>query len=155
MAQTVTLSDRSLTNPDLNADQFEGNMVTGYSGVYTHAGGADTDVEVELIKLPPGRVRIYSLLSRIETTAMVATADFHLGTRAFTNEDGTAVAEDDNRFADNLDAGSALDQAWPLPAGIGITDLNSQEGITLYCLVDTANIEDGDTIEVTCVYSRV
>lgn len=156
MAQTITLADRMLTNRDLNADVFEGNAVIGDSTLYTHSTGADTDVEVELIRLPAGRVRIYSQLSRIDASQMVATADFSLGTRAYTAEDGTDVAEDPVRFANQLDVGgAALDQVWPLPAAIGITELNSQSGITVFCLIETANIEDTDTIRVYCAYSRV
>ena len=156
MAQTITLADRLLTNRDLNAETFEGEMFIGDSQLYTHATGADVDVEVELIRLPPGRVRIYSPLSRLETSQFVATSDFSLGTRAFTQEDGTDVAEDAVRFANQLDAGgAALDQVWPLPAGIGLTELNSQGGIIVFALVETANIEDGDTIRVYCAYSKV
>ena len=156
MAQTITLADRLLTNRDLNAETFEGEMFIGDSKLYTHSTGADTDVEVELIRLPPGRVRIYSQLSRLETSQFVATADFSLGTRAFTQEDGTDVAEDPVRFANQLDVGgAALDQVWPLPTGIGLTELNSQGGIIVFALVETANIEDTDTIRVYCAYSKV
>lgn len=114
---------------------------------YTHTGGAGTH-DVNLCKLPPGKVRIIPDLCRVVASQMVATADLHIGTRAFVNEDGTAVVEDNNRFADNLDAGGgAIDQTFPLPStGAPWHDLDSKEGITVYADVDTANIEDTDTI---------
>lgn len=120
---------------------------------YTHAAGAGTG-EVNLVRIMAGRVKVLSDLCRIVTSQFAVNADLHIGTRAFTDESAqTAVAEDDNRFADNLDAGGgALDQVWPLPAVGGITSLDSQEGVTIYSLINTGNIEDTDTIEGYCVY---
>ncbi len=124
--------------------------------LYTHdaAQGAGTG-EIDMFRLPPGRLRIIPDLCRLVTSAFATNADLHIGTRAFTNLDGTAVAEDDNRFADNLDAGGgALDQTLPLPAA-GQADLNSREGIDVYAMVDTGNIETGDTIGLMCVYQKI
>jgi hypothetical protein len=119
---------------------------------YTHSAGAGTG-EVNLVSLPAGRIVIYSDLSRVVTSAYAATADLHLGFRAYTHQDGSAVAEDDNAFLDNADAGGgALDQAWVLPAG-GVTELNSQGGITIYALIDTGNIENTDTLSGWVCYA--
>lgn len=113
---------------------------------YTHAAGAGTG-EVNLVFLPEGQVDIYSELSRLATSAFAATADIHLGYRAFTEPDGDAVVADDNAFMDNGDAATGITHAaWPLPAAPGITSLNSRGGITIYAMIDTANIEDTDTI---------
>src|SRR3990172_9848375 len=82
---------------------------------YVHSAGAGTG-EVNLIELPAGKITIYPDLSRIVTTAFAATADLHLGYRAYTDSAGVAVVADDNAFLDNADVGGgALDQAWTLP----------------------------------------
>ena len=122
-----------------------GGVVEEWSFKYAHTVGAGTG-EINLIKLPAGLIRVNVDKSRIVSSAMVATADLHIGYRAHTNMDGTAVAEDDNAFADNLDAGSAIDQAWVLPA-VGFLDLDSEDGVVIFVLIDTANIEDTDTID--------
>lgn len=118
---------------------------------YTHTAGAGTGA-VNMFKLPPGRIRIYPDLCRVISSAMVATADLHVGHRAYVNEDGTAVDEDDNEWADNLDAGSAIDVAL---ADGGTTNnvYNSQDGIEVFCTIDTEDIEDTDTIYLLMVYS--
>ena len=119
---------------------------------YTHTAGAGTG-EVNLIRLPAGKYRILSDLSLIVSSAMVTAADLHIGHRAYTQPDGTAVAEDDNALADNLDAGSAIDQSLPLPAG-GELVIDSRDDLVFYAMVDTANIEDTDTISGYIVYVR-
>lgn len=120
---------------------------------YTHSAGAGTG-EINLLEMPAGRITIYSDLSRIICSQMAANADLHLGHRAYTKSDGTAVVEDDNAFLDNADAGGgALDQAWVLPAG-GTTQIDSRNGFVLYAMVDTGNIEDTDTISGWVAYTR-
>jgi len=127
--------------------------VSYFSYTHTATEGAGTG-EVNLVRIQAGRIKVLSDLCRLVSSDMAANADLHLGFRAYTDESaGTAVAEDDNAFADNLDAGGgALDQTWPLPAVGGITLLDSQEGITIFALIDTGNIEDTDTIEGYVVY---
>jgi len=114
---------------------------------YTHTAteGAGTGA-VNLVVLPYGRIRIYADLSRIVTSAMVTLADVHLGYRAYTQIDGTAVVEDDNAFGDNVNGGSAIDEAFSLPAE-GFLEMDSQGGITIFATIDTANIEADDTIK--------
>ena len=135
--------------PGIAAALAEGRLkVAPFS--YTHAAGAGTG-EINLFKLPAGPIILYPALCRILTTAFVATADLHLGYRAHVDQNGAAVVADDNAFADNLDVGGAaidlgpLNGGWPLPA-IGHFAFNSQGGVVLYTLIDTANIEDADTI---------
>lgn len=135
----------------LEANVIEGKLrVARFS--YTHSAGAGTG-EVNLIRLPAGKYVIFPGLSRIVSSAMATGADLHIGTRAYTNIDGTAVAEDDNRFADNLDAGSAIDQTLPLPAG-GTFVVDAKDELVIYAMIDTANIEDTDTISGYIVYAR-
>ena len=123
---------------------------------YTHTAteGSGTG-EVDLILLPPGRLRIYPDLSRIVTTQFGASADLHLGYRAYTEPDGDAVVEDDNAFLDNADAGGgALDEAWVLPA-VGYLEVNTKEGLQIFAMIDAGNIEADDTIEGWVAFTRV
>jgi len=121
------------------------------SGLYTHTLGAGTGA-VNMLILPPGKIKVLVDLCRVVSSAMVATADLHVGHRAHTNLDGTAVVEDDNSLHDNADAGSALDEALTLPAA-GILEFDSQEGVTIFVTIDTANIEDTDTIRLFLAYT--
>jgi len=118
---------------------------------YTHSAGAG-DGEVDLVQLPAGRVRIFPDLCRIVSTQFASNADLHLGYRAYTDEAGTAVAEDDNAFLDNGDAGGgAIDAAWTLPAG-GSAVYDTQGGLRVFAKIDTGNIEDTDTIDGWVAY---
>ena len=136
--------------------------LNGKPFTYTHlaAAGAGTG-EVNLLRLPPGRLTIFSQLSRIEATQEAANADLHLGFRAYTEPDGDAVAEDDNAFLDNADAGGgAISSVFLLPAvtaaaGPGITQINSRNGFILYAMIDTGNIETDDTISGYVVWAQV
>ncbi len=122
---------------------------------YTHAAGAG-DGEINLVILSEGRMRVYTQLSRITASQFASGAALSIGTRAFVQEDKTAVVEDADRFALSLDVASgAVDQTLPLPAAPDRTELlDSQEGITVYATVAGGNIEDGDTINGQIVYSK-
>jgi len=133
------------------ATAVDSKMHVADSGVYTHTLGAGTGA-VNMLILPPGKIKVFPDLCRVVSSAMVATADLHVGHRAHTNLDGTAVAEDDNSLHDNADAGSALDEALTLPAG-GLQSYDSQEGVTIFVTIDTANMEDTDTIQLFLVYT--
>ena len=117
---------------------------------YTHTLGAGTG-EVNLIKLPGGKIRVFHALSRVVSSAMVATADLHIGHRAFVDAAGATVAEDDNEWLDNADAGAAIDSAFLLP---GAEVYDTRDGLEIYAMIDTANIEDTDTIVGWIAYAR-
>ncbi len=152
----ITLVDRGLVPPALQGDQFEGHLRIADSGTYTHDAAAGVgDGVIELMRLPAGRIQIHTQLSRIATSQFVATSNFSLGYQAHTREDGTAVAADPDAFAVALDVGgAALEQVWPIIASTTIRTFDTREGLVIECLIDTANIEVGDLIRVTCVYSR-
>lgn len=121
---------------------------------YTHALGAGTG-EINLIRLPPGLVTVFNNASLIRASQMVSTADLHVGYRAYTNPVTGAVAADDNAFLDNADVGGgAIDSALLLPAApAAFLRFHSTTGIVIYAMIDTANIEDGDTINGYIAYS--
>lgn len=121
---------------------------------YTHAAGAGTGV-VKLVRLPAGKLIVFPDLSRLVTSQFAANADIHIGYAAYTKLDGTTGAADDNAFLDNGDAGGgALDTALTLPAG-GMQVLESASGIDIEAMIDTANIENDDTIDGWIAYIRV
>lgn len=143
----------ALVQEKMNPVDNAGMRIAFFNYTHTATEGSGTG-EINLVKLPAGRIRVYSDLSRLVTTQFAASADIHIGFRAYTDEsDGTTVSEDDNAFEDNGDAGGgALDQAFTLPAA-GYKDFDSTEGVIIYAMVDTGNIEAADTIHGWIVYS--
>jgi hypothetical protein len=147
-----------------SSDQFPANPSRPFGGEtqgevriarfsYTHTAGNGTG-EVNLVKLPPGRICIYSDLSHLITSQMAANADVHLGYRAHRKEDGTPVAEDDNALTNDLDTAGGVDNILDLPAS-GMLELESQEGVTIYMMVDTGNLLNGNVIRGWIAYTRL
>jgi hypothetical protein len=141
---------------DADAEDFESELQVAVA-TYTHVDGAETDLTLNVLRLPAGRIRVYSYLSKLWASQQVATANLSLGYAEYTNEEGTIVVADINAFIDAADVGGgALDQVWTLPSALGeYTEFNSQDGIVIIVTIDTENIEDTDTINVVCVYSKV
>jgi len=111
--------------------------------------------EVNMFKLPAGRIRIYPELCWlvIGDTAQ-ATCDLHIGHRAYVNEDGTTVSEDDNEWANNLDTGGgALDQNLD-DVVTAPTLMNSQDGIIVYVMFDTANVDLASVLHLWFAYTH-
>ena len=122
-----------------------------YRFSYTHSGGAGVGT-IPLRKLPAGKITIIPDLCRLITSAFAATSDIHLGHQAYVKRDGTTEAADDNEWLDNGDAASGVDVAWGLPA-VPVT-IDSRDGVMLEAMVDTGNIEDGDTIDGWCAFVK-
>jgi hypothetical protein len=120
---------------------------------YTHAAGNGTG-EINLVKLPPGRLCVYSDLSHIVTSAMGANAALRLGYRAHKTEGGVPVAQDDNALINTIDTDAGIDMQLEFPLS-GTLVLESQEGITIYVTIEGGNIETGDTITGWIMYSRI
>lgn len=137
---------------------IQGNLYVAPHVSYIHTLGAGTG-EINLVKLPAGRVVIYPRLSRIRTSAFAATAQYHLGHRAFVKFDGTVVPENNNEWLDNVVATAVTNDFWAaLVTGAETAEAAEYEtidGLELFMLVDTANIEDTDTVDVDVVYSLV
>ena len=143
------------------ANLVEGHLCWAWSQVRTYAT-ADGDVdqyEFNLFTLPPGRLIILPRLSQINTTQFEATADLHLGYRSYTDENGLTVAEDDNAFMDNVDVGGgALSGVWSAITGVVTAEpyeIQTVNGLTLFVMIDTADIENADTLSVSCAYVRM
>ena len=126
---------------------------------YTQVAAGQDDFS--LVTLPAGKVRVYPTLSYISIPDMTASADFHLGHRAYTQSDGTAVAEDDNEWMDNVDSGGgAVAALWSgvtgfVSATILANEYDTVEGLTIFGMVDTANMDASDVLQGFVVWSRV
>jgi len=147
-------SNQEASNRDNNKRNDPQHLKVWHPPVYTHASAAGAGTgEINLGTLPPGEITIYPDLCRLITSQFGASADIHLGHRAYTQPDGTAVVEDDNEWVDNGDAGGgAIDAAFLLPTSPTVYD--SQAGIEVFAMIDAGDIEVGDTIEVVFVYSQ-
>jgi hypothetical protein len=147
------ITNHEASNRDNVQENYPQTLKMLVSPIYTHASGEGAGTgEINLIKLPPGRLTIHPDLCRIITSQFATNADLHIGHRAYTDLDGATVSEDDDEWGANLDAGGgALDAAFTLPAAPTLYE--SQDGIEVYALVDTGNIEVGDTIQVVFAFS--
>ena len=123
-----------------------------FDGYVATTAGTGT---INLVKLPPGRVRIFPDLSRLVTSAITATGTISIGYAAYTKENGTAVNALTTAFVNAGAAGAgALDSAFVLPA-VGYLDLDSKDGIVLTATVATADMRIGDTIDGWVAYTNV
>lgn len=165
---------QQLNNVNVSVDNVGADLEVIHI-TYTHDEGAGVG-EIELLRLDPGRLKIYPHLSLLAHSAFVATADLDIGFRSYKQKDGTVVAENGVQLFDSIDAGGgalAL-TAWPSVTGASAAVAASQviefeaagpgvegvycapedAGLRMFASVDTANIEDGDTIEIIMVVSR-
>jgi len=111
--------------------------------------------EVNMFKLPAGRIRFFPDLSwLIIGDTGQATCNLSIGHRAYVNEDGTAVAEDFDEWALNLDVGgSALDQDVDSIV-TSPTLMNSQDGIVVFVTFDTADIDAASVMHLWFAYTH-
>lgn len=117
---------------------------------YTTASAGD----ISLIRMPAGRVRILSDLSRIIIPAGTSTSDFDLGYGAYVGADNVAVVADPNALDDSVDVGGgAIDAAPTLPAN-GELVIESRSGFDIVCSFDTANSPASGDMYVRIVYMQ-
>jgi len=110
--------------------------------------------EINMFTLPAGRIRLYPDLCWLISSDMSANANLSIGHRAYVNEDGTVVAEDDNEWLDDADSGGGaldhdLDDIILVP-----TLMNSQAGITVFVTLDSGDVDLTDTIEIWFAYTH-
>lgn len=98
-----TLADPVVNN---STTEFQGRMRVMF---FTHdqSGVGDAGSSVALGKLPPGRIRIISALSRVYVNWTTAGQTLDVGWDAYTNTAGTAVVADPDGLVDGLDVESA------------------------------------------------
>lgn len=134
----VAASEASPNTPVATYD-WDGKVRRQYFEFTQGAAAGDATSLAELVKLPPGKLRVFLPSSRIYFSAMGTSRTMDLGHLAYTDLDGDAVAADPNDLDDGVDVSSAGSLN---PAGtIGTHEtklFESQDGVTL-----TAQINDG------------
>ena len=143
-AVSKTLFDQLNSVPE----SFSLANLRGKTVSYVHALGAGTG-EVELYRLPAGKIRLVTALCNWQASQFAALAVLSLGFREYTESDGDVIAEDSNAFVDVADvaAGATVKTYFALPAA-GYLDLDSVAGIKVYATIGSGNIENNDTITV-------
>lgn len=117
---------------------------------FTSAANGD----IQLIRMPAGKVRILSYLSWIVCPIGTATSTFDLGIGAYKNNAGTTVALNGNQLAAALAVGSAaLNAVFPLPAVSRLVEIESQAGFDIVCSFATANSPAAGDLIVHVAYS--
>lgn len=155
MAITPSTSDQYT---DYAAEPVEQVSASDWSATVASAVGTLTFTAAgtgtaQMIRLPAGRKLIFPDLCRIICPIGTATSDLHVGHTAYTEPDGTAVAADDNAFADNLDVGgAAIDAAFSLPAG-AYFEMDSTGAVDIEVMFDTANSPAAGTMTILVVYA--
>ena len=110
--------------------------------------------DIALIRMAPGKVRLYVDLCRIICPIGTATSDLDVGRAAYTKQDGTAGALLGNAYADSLDVGgAAIDAAFTRPLTVKFDEVDSIDGFDLACSFDTANSPAAGDMYAWAVYS--
>jgi hypothetical protein len=138
-----------------NGEEVSAQLMTATFSYTVAAAGQD---DYTLVRLPAGKVKIYPQLSFIAVSQGVATADFHLGHRAYRTAAGAVVAEDDNEWLDNVDiGGGAISGIWSAVAGFVAqenVEFDAVDGLRIFGTVDTANQDLNDTVTGWVTYSK-
>lgn len=147
-------------NSDNHADAYLTDLtvhLTPFS--YTHAAGAGTG-EINLCTLPAGHIRVLPQLSRYSSDDMGASAVASIGHRAYTQADGTVVAEDVDEWAVAIAVGVAAiaESFWSALAAATLetdADYDNVNGLTIFVAITAGNIEDTDKIDGYVAWARV
>jgi hypothetical protein len=117
---------------------------------HTQSGAGDATSDIELVRLPAGRVRLLASQSKAYVAWATALATLDLGWGAYTDQDGAAVAADPNGIDDGIDVDTAGYQTFGNLAAIaaagGTVEFNSQSGVTILATSQDVALADGDTI---------
>jgi len=123
-----------------------------YGNVAALAVAQAQNDQVELFKLPPGRIRVLPWLSRISTSAWGASRTFSLGHRTYpTRPPGeTMEAEAATAFLNALDVSAAVNAA-----AFGTTmkyDIYSRTEVTIFGTIGGGTMPIGATLAVMMAY---
>jgi len=126
---------------------------------HDQSGAGDATSDVKMVKLPPGRVRLFLPLSYAYVNWTTSSATLDLGWDAYVSlTDGSAVAADPNGLVDGLDVDAAgifnftAPVAAILAAG-GSKLFESREGVTILATTQDVAIVSGDDLAGFLVYS--
>jgi hypothetical protein len=153
--RSAQYTDAYVNRAKVLAYDWGAKLRTSYGKLTFTAAGFTTAAagDLALIRMPSGKVRIYSDLSRVVCPVGTATSDLDLGISAYYNEAGTLVALAGAALADSLDVGGgAIDAVLPLPTG-GFLEVASRDGFDIVASFDTANSPAAGDLIVAVVYS--
>ena len=154
----TTQKGGQLTNLDAvpavveNSHNIHGRLRVAYFS-HTQSGAGDANSTIEVVRLPPGKIRLLGALSRIKHNWTISTVDMNVGWAAYTDLDGTAVVAD----ANGLDAAIDVDTAGAIAIGsvLGTADtkvFESKDGVSIMLQAVAAGLADTDTVEGYLVY---
>lgn len=130
--------------------KLEGSIIFTAAGFTSAAAG-----DLALLRLPPGRIRIYLELCRLTCPAGTVNSDLDIGLGAYTKtSDRSTQALQGSLLADSLDVGGgALAQNLPgNPAATSIV-VDSVEGVDVVASFDTANSPSSGVLRLVIVYA--
>lgn len=123
---------------------------------HTRAVASDAGGVVSLVKLPPGRVRVFPGKSFITLSALGASRTVDIGYAAYVGNDGVAVAADPDYFWSAVDCSSAVEadlvEATNRAIAKGVL-FQSRDGITITMTVNGDTHDVGETAEGFIVYA--
>jgi hypothetical protein len=108
-----------------------------------------------LCVLPPGKLIVYSHLSYLKHSNMVAGANTTIGYAAYTAENGTAVAANVNQFQTIIASGGGA--VANTMAGINMEgfQVNTMYGLTVQRVISSSNTVVNGTFQGAIAYVRV
>jgi hypothetical protein len=129
-----------------------GKLRFQYANVPALAVAYAANDQIELFKLPPGRVRILPHLSRISTSAWGASRTIDIGHRAYSKNppDADLEAEDGDAFIDGMDVSAAVNAAvWSTALKF---DMYSRTETVVFATILGGTMPVAGTLAVLCAY---
>lgn len=155
--QSVQYANSAAKPPTLNfAYDWGAKLRVNYGKLtFTAAGFTSAAAgDLQLIRMPPGKVRILSDLCRVCCPQGTATSTLDIGLGAYVNNAGTAVALSGAQLASALAVGAGIiDQTIPLPA-VGFLEIESQNGFDIVASFATANSPASGDLIVAIAYMQ-
>jgi hypothetical protein len=124
---------------------YLGKMRVAYWNLPAVAVAGDVLSTIDLVKLPPGRVRLLPYLSVLTISALGVGRIMDIGYKAFVKSDGTEEALSANALTNDKDVAAALAVS-PISTVLKY-DFFSRKGVTLYATIA------GDTLPVAATAS--
>ncbi len=117
---------------------------------YTQAANGAVNDVVELVQLPPGKVRLLVDQAVLTMSDKGAGALLDIGWAAFVDEDGNAVVADDNDLADNVDIATGTTTIRP---NLNLfKTFDSRDGVTLTATFRVVAPVAADTLQGYFLY---
>lgn len=120
----------------------------------SYAAG-DANSTIALVVIPPGKFTLLGDLSRVRHSAFGTGRTMDIGWDAYTNQDGTAVAADEDGIHSAADV-SAAGSFVPLDE-LGVSAMkvfDSRDGVTIRAKVEAAALSAGETIDAIFVFQE-